>query len=186
MSTLDTLFAGLSLSPPPLAHALAAALRPEGDTAFATPGWPGQASLQQAITTWLADPAPDRAWAGLTGHGLRSTAVRLCLCTPEAGFFLQRQWTAAFGEEAQCRDRIEGAFALLARIQAAMATAQASGRWPAGQRLVLVDDDFDRLHWGWVPHGATALPPLAMDPLAYLNLLLTVEALGAAQPAVPA
>jgi hypothetical protein len=173
------LFAEQDLPAPPLPAALASALQPLGSAAHATPGWPGRLGFRDAIGNWLIEPSRARAWAGIVGHGLRSTAVRLCLCGPDAGFFIQRHWSVAFGEASACQSRIEGAFMLLARIQAAVAAAQAAGRWPASQRLVLVDDDFDTLRWGWVEHGAMELPPLAVDPQAYLNILITVESLGA-------
>jgi len=174
-----SLFADQDLPAPPLPAALASALQPLGDTAYATPGWPARLGFNGAVRNWLIEPSRARAWTGIVGHGLRSTAVRLCLCGPEAGFFIQRRWTFAFGEGPETRRRIEGAFAMLARIQATVATAQAAGRWPTDRRLVLVDDDFaDAPRWGWVEHGAMELPPLATDPQAYLNILIAVEALG--------
>lgn len=179
-ATCAALFAREGLPPPPVPASLLPALHPVSDAAFATAGWSATTDVSQGCASWLAQPSQERAWAGFSGHGVRSTTVRWMVATPRCGIFVQRLWAQAHGEAAHSDVRVRGTFALAARVLAAADAVHAAGRWPADQRLAILDDDFgDELCWGWVPVGATALPALTKSPGAYIEVLMALEALGA-------
>ena len=94
-STMDWthLWDDAGLPRPPLPARLAGALRPLDDSAFATPGWPAALDIGQAMRLWLGEPERERAWVGVAGHGLQSTAVRVFMCGPHSGLFVQRIWS---------------------------------------------------------------------------------------------
>lgn len=178
-STMDWthLWDDAGLPRPPLPGRLAEALRPLDDGAFATPGWPAALDTGQAMRLWLSEPERARAWVGVAGHGLQSTAVRVFVCGPHSGLFVQRIWSRLPSEAGASLRRIQGAFTLLGQVLQAQERVLAAQRWPQQQRLLLCDDDFGTSGWGWVPHGAVAVPPLASDPLAYLRVITSLSAL---------
>jgi hypothetical protein len=163
----------LPVLPPQLARALA----PQGAHAFATPGWKDVGSLEALAHHWLAHPTPERAWVGFTGHGLQRSAVRVCIATAAAAFFIERRWTEVFEQGPLLRRRLEGAFQLLAQALEDVAAVQAAGAWPAGKRLLLIDDDFDRQRWGWVTTNADLARSLQSDGMSYLSLLVSLDGL---------
>ena len=169
------LFTREGLPSPVVPVAIADSLQPAGEFAFATRGWPAGSSLDEAVEAWLAQPADTAGFVGFTGHGVVSMAVRVCIATPDAGWFMQRRWSQAFGEEAVSRQRISGAFAFLRRAMDAAQALRTAGRWPAGNRLLLVDDDFASRRWGWIAAGEAGLDGLATDPSSYLNVLAELE-----------
>lgn len=173
------LWDGTGLPRPPLPAPLAQALRPlDADgSAFATPGWPAPLDIAQAMRLWLGEPARERAWVGVAGHGLQSTAVRVFLCGPHSGLFVQRIWSRLPGQADTHLRRIQGTFGLLGQLLQAQQRLLAAGRWPAQQRLLLCDDDFGTTGWAWLPHGTATVPPLADDPLAYPRLIAGLTAI---------
>ena len=173
----DALLHDAGLPAPPVPNALASCLEPSGPAAFATPGWLESSTLMDAAHHWLAHPTPDRAWVGFTGHGLQRSAVRVCIATADAAFFIERRWTQAFEQGPLLRRRLEGAFQLLAQALDDVAAIQASGAWPAGKRLLLIDDDFDRQRWGWITANANLATSLQSDGMSYLSLLVSLDGL---------
>jgi hypothetical protein len=171
---------------PPFPSSLAQHLRPLSACAFATSDGVRNSSLLGHVNAWLTEPAPPQAWVGIVGHGLRSMALRVCWSTPEAGFFVQRMWSVVDADEGRCLRRIGGAFQLLEKVQLALERAKGREAFPAGARLVLVDDDFTSMRWGWVAVGTSELPALSTDSFAYIRMLNAVEALSASsQPFDP-
>lgn len=162
---------------PPLPAALAEGLQALSDSAFATPGWPAALDIAQAVRLWLSEPERARAWVGIAGHGLQSTAVRVFICGPHSGLFVQRIWSRLPARAASDIRRIQGAFDLLSQVLQVQQRVLEARRWPAQRRLLLCDDDFGTSGWGWVAHGATEGPPLAQDPLAYLRVIAGLDAL---------
>jgi hypothetical protein len=177
-ASLHELFKAEGLPLPPIDDDLLAGLVPLGDHGFATARWSEGHSFETLPSLWLADPQQWRAHVTFSGHGLVSTAVEVALVGPLAGLFVRRQWSAAHGEEDACRQRITGAFALLAQLRDDIAAAQAAGRFPADLRLILVDDDFESQRFGWVPVDARSLSSLPPpQSLAYLAALAEVDSL---------
>ncbi len=172
-STMDWthLWDDAGLPRPPLPARLAGALRPLDDSAFATPGWPAALDIGQAMRLWLGEPERERAWVGVAGHGLQSTAVRVFMCGPHSGLFVQRIWSRLPSEADTSLRRIQGAMGLLGQLLQAQERVLAAGRWPEQRRLLLCDDDFGTSGWSWVPHGVAAVQPLADDPLAYPRII---------------
>lgn len=162
---------------PPLPGALQAALKPLGDSAFGTPGWPAALDIGQAMRLWLSEPGRERAWVGIAGHGLQSTAVRVFICGPHSGLFVQRIWSRLPAKADGDVRRIQGAFTLLGQLLQEQERVLTAGRWPAQQRLLLCDDDFGTSGWSWVPHGAAGVPPVQNDPLAYPRIIAGLSAL---------
>ena len=178
-ASLHELFKAEGLPLPPIDDELLAGLLPLGSHGFATARWSEGLPFEALPSLWLADPRQVRAHARFSGHGLVSTAVEVALVGPLAGLFVRRQWSAAHGEEDACRQRITGAFSLLAQLRDDIAVAQAAGRFPADRRLLLIDDDFETQRFGWVPANAQALSSLPpSQPLVYLQALTEVDGLG--------
>jgi hypothetical protein len=178
-ASLHELFKTEGLPLPPIDDKQLPGLLPLGDHGFATARWSEAQPFEALPSLWLADPEQVRAHARFSGHGLVSTAVEVALVGPTAGLFVRRQWSAAHGEEDACRQRITGAFSLLAQLRDDIAAAQAAGRFPADRRLILIDDDFETQRFGWIPVNARSLSSLP-DPqaLAYLAALAEVDQLG--------
>lgn len=162
---------------PPLPAALAQRLERVGPQAFAAGGWREGITLQGAVRDWLAEPSCERAWAGVAGHGLQSTAVRVFVCGPGSGLFVQRIWSRLPGQAEGDVRRLEGCFALLGQMLQAQEHAVAAGRWPAAARLFLCDDDFGSTGWGWVHHGEAEPPTVINDRLAWPGALASVGTL---------
>lgn len=175
----QALFDEADLPTPPLPSAQAAALRPLRPGVFATPGAPDLHALDDMAAHWAQRPGSAWAWVGFHDTGRASAAVRVCQADAQAGFFVQRHWSSQPHDSAL---RLEGAFELLARAQQLVAAAPA---WPAGRRLALLDDDFDRERWGWLEPGAHALAGLLVDPLAYLGVLVALDQLGRSEAVEP-
>ncbi|MBL0419150.1 hypothetical protein JI739_02205 [Ramlibacter sp. AW1] len=173
------LFRAEELPTPVLPRGVDFDLQPEGPFAWASPTWPAGDTLQEWAQDWLERPDPPRAWIGLTGHGLQSTAVRVCIATPSLAIFIVRRWTEALDQGPILRRRIEGAFGLSAQLLHDASEAQRAQAWPANQRLLLIDDDFDSQRWAWLAPGE-GLDALQVDAMAYISALADIDALRSA------
>lgn len=145
----------------------------------AAAAWAGLEPLD-ACAAWSAAGASEPgAVLGVAGGGLRS---RLRCYHVGAGLavFLQRRWSPADDARggATPRAAVEGAFHLIRRMQNDVRSLQEQGRWPVGQRLVLLDDDFDRQRWGWsAPGRLPDVSALLADDRAYLAALVSLQTL---------
>ena len=186
-STADTpaldyaqMFQREGLAIPPLPADLAGALSRVGPFAFSTlpaDGGPRIAAVElgPAIRSWLG--SADLPWASVSfvGYGLASTAVRLCLATPKAGFFIRKRWSEALGHGDDGRDRIQATFNLLQRALAESEAPGAPTSEPDGRRLLVIDDDFKGTFWGWVPRTIQRQPELWADPMAWSHAIFSLK-----------
>ncbi len=175
--TWADLFADADLPRPPIPATLVQNLEPVDPEFFQTGGWPDCESLDDLARDWVNRPSPERAQAGFCGMGVQSRAVQVCIARPEAGFFLRRRWTQAFGQGPLCQRRIEGAFGLLAQALEQVDALIGEARWPQGRRLLVIDDEFSQQRWGWFSNGDDLGQALRGDSMAYLGVLAELAGL---------
>jgi hypothetical protein len=176
-ATAAALFDSENLPVPPVPAHLAAALRPQGRTWFATRA--PQASpyeLAHFLKELDIDPQlPEYAVVGFDGYGTNSWAAHHYLVSHGIALFIQLPWGGAFVDPEPARADIADLFAWAARLQSKVELAHAQQKIPAGWRLQVVATRFGRAGWRWLVAGrdnATAPwnPPAGMK--AVLQRLL--------------
>lgn len=151
----------LPLVPDTLERVLRNGLRSEAAGCFVTPGWRSQHPWPDRVDDWVLRPEPVRASLGLHASG-KEPVVEVSLATPFLGVFMRHRWPAS-QDAAQERLSVADAHRSAARLLWDSEKLVRTGRWPSGQRLLLIDDDLDLPRWGWLDAGLGATGAVASD-----------------------
>lgn len=170
---------------PVLPEYFQAALGPPTAAGRETRGWPATLDIPTRLTHSLRHPLPIRAWVGLVGrHGGQQAAV-LAVASPQLALFVRRRWdTTPWASPladtgglapAPDRERLAGTWVLVEHLLDCAEQARQRGRWPAGLRLALVDDDFGQRSWGWAQAPIAAEAALTPDRMALLRAVAAAD-----------
>jgi len=156
----------------PLPASLLAAMRSQGGHRFASVGWTGGATLQEAAVRWLqAGGSQSAGWCAVVQGGVHSTRAEVAFVSPRCGFFVGKLMSEALADRAIHRRKLAGAFKLMKRL---IDSVESASDWPAGQRLVVFDRDGQALRWGWVADTHASWADLTPDSMAWVAALISV------------
>lgn len=147
------LYQGEGLALPPVPAAQAPRLRQVGATAYASraldwtlydfANFADELQSGKAVEPYVA--------FGLSGHGLALQAAHYYAVTAHCAVLFQMRWGTPMNRPEQDRERHDAVLALAQKLQAAAGAQAASGKLPAGQRMVAAESSFHRSRWAWLP-----------------------------------
>lgn len=147
-------FSGESLRMPFVPERLAVAVRSRGALVFGTrEAEEGLYALEHYVSELEQPGLGDYLLMGFDGHGMVSQGLHYYLVSGPLALFLQLSYGNPFADEATSRRRIDGALGLAEQLYRDIADAEKGGKFPSGQRLVVVESDFSSSRWGWVVNG---------------------------------
>lgn len=150
---LETVFREQELPCPWVSPVLASQLAEYAPAMFASrPLTSGLYGLEPFVAEYLATPEPFVA-LGFDGHGLVSQAVHYYLADERVAVFVQQRWGTLFDDPAHDRE----CWAIMIKHTRKLLELAAE-RFPAGERLIVVQSSFDQPRFGWQRAGETGQP----------------------------
>ena len=166
-ATATALFDSEKLPVPPVPAHLAAALRPQGRTWFATRTTQATPyELAHFLNELDRDPQlPEYAVVGFDGYGTNSWAAHHYLVSDSIALFIQLPWGGAYLDAEPARAEITELFDWAARLQPKLQLGCQQRKIPDGWRLQVSASRLGRAGWRWLARGkdnaATAWNPPA-------------------------
>lgn len=131
---------------PSVPHALVEKLTHRGDDVYTTE--PMSLDDRAALIALAADPgAPDQIGFGQVGHGIASWYFCLRLIAGPLALYARLNYGGAYGDAEAERNGINAVVLQTEELVVAAAEARASGRLPAGERMLVVFDELDGSFW---------------------------------------
>lgn len=152
MAHFDRHGMALPIVPDCLEQVLRHKLRAEGPGCFATPGWRMRGDWSDLIDDWVRHADPVRAWLRVRAEG-QEPLVEVSLVTPVLGVFMRHRWSR-WEDADPIHLKVAEAHRSAAQLLWDAEKLVRGGRWPQGQRLLLIDDELDLPRWGWVDGSA--------------------------------
>ena len=167
-------FAAESLPEPPALSCWPTEVKKIGPGVFAnwrprTPPYDLEALLRETL-----ERAPDGSVVfGIDGHGVQSWAAHLVLRNGPLLIGFQIAAGGAFNDQARSAERLGGAWALLAELDAELERPELLAHLPAGKTLVVLDSDLVGDRWAWLasPQDWDTGPWHDEAPAAFLGLM---------------
>lgn len=101
-------------------------------------------TYSEEITTQRPD---DYLIFGHDGHGINSWALHYYLVRGPLALFVQVSWGTAYGDKAEDTARVNAKFAEAKEFIRTVETAEKQGKFKPGERLVVIDSDFNGRRW---------------------------------------
>ncbi|MGC4366343.1 hypothetical protein [Hydrogenophaga sp. R2] len=182
MAHFDQHGMALPIVPDALEHALRSGLKVQASGSFATAGWRGHGRWQDLVDDWVRRPEPVRAWLGIAASR-QEPVVEVSMVTPSLGVFMRHRWSRS-QDDAMERLRVGEAHRSAAQLLWDAEKLVRLGRWPSGQRLLLIDDDLDLARWGWLDGASdpsdTVVPDIRVMKVShsmYLEVMSVMDGL---------
>lgn len=159
LSAAQEIYHAEGLDVPPIPPSLDMQLRSISETAFASRDvdWTLY-DLQMFVDELVSGQAPAPYVAfGLAGHGIASQGVHYYNVTEHAAVFLQVRWGTIF-DDPEAAGRYAALVRISRRLLDGVDASVAAGKFPAGNRLVVVHSDFQGSRWTWLPTASTSAP----------------------------